>query len=93
MKAVIIGSDAKLKLSSISGSEITSIEISGKQKSFNDFCAFEELEKLEKILIREAEIDVANLQQNCSQENNIEKNIQVFQNIFCWTFFLVNFMQ
>ncbi len=79
MKAVIIGSDAKLKLSSISGSEITSIEISGKQKSFNDFCVFEELQKLEKILIREAEIDVANLLQNCSQENNNENKIQVFQ--------------
>jgi hypothetical protein len=34
---------------------------------------------LEKILIRGAEIDVANLLQNCSQENNNENKIQVFQ--------------
>ena len=77
MKNVVIGSDAKLKLSSISGAEITAIEVSGKKKSFDDFCIFEGLEKLEKILIRETEIEVSNLLQNCSQENN-EKNIEVF---------------
>ena len=83
MNRVIIGSNSAVDISSISGTGITSIEISGKQKRLQDFCIFDNLiglPKLEKVVIREAEIEGFNQIQNCNvtdQGNVAEKKLEV----------------
>ncbi len=84
VNCVIIGSNSEVEISSISGTEIKSIEITGQQKILQDFCTFDNLiglPKLEKVIIRQAEIEGFNQIQNCNvtqQGNFAEKKLEVF---------------
>jgi hypothetical protein len=81
---VIIGSNSEVEISSISGTEITSIEISGKQKILQNFCIFDNLiglPKLERVVIREAEIERFHHIQSCNvtqHEDFIQRKLEVF---------------
>ena len=72
----MIHSDTDVKIIAISGKEVTSIEIKGRRKSFEDFCIFDNfnfMPKLKKVLIVGAAIDIGNHLHDCDVKGATEK--------------------